>query len=273
MLRRLLGAYVRIEVRAGRGLGLVQVDPAQVEQLLLNLVLNARDAMPGGGRLTIETRDVEVAGGTAPPAPPGRYVMLAVSDEGVGMDAATRARVFEPFFTTKAAGEGSGLGLATVQQVVEQAGGSVRVDSEPGRGTTFRIYLPCGVEEAEPVSLAHDGQAPSGRETVLVAEGSESVRAITRELLAALGYTVLTASSAEETLRLARERSEPIDLVLADAAMPGLRGGALAEQLAAARPQTRVLLMSSAGEAALPKPFSQELLARAVRDALDATGR
>jgi signal transduction histidine kinase len=273
MLRRLLGAYVRIEVRAGRGLGLVRVDPAQVEQLLLNLVLNARDAMPGGGRLTIETRDVEVAGGTAPPAPPGRYVMLAVSDEGVGMDAATRARVFEPFFTTKAAGEGSGLGLATVQQVVEQAGGSVRVDSEPGLGTTFRIYLPCGMEGAEPASLAHDGQAPSGRETVLVAEGSESVRAITRELLAALGYTVLTASSAEETLRLARERSEPIDLVLADAAMPGLRGGALAEQLAAARPQTPVLLMSSAGEAALPKPFSQELLARAVRDALDATGR
>ena len=123
MLRRLLGAYVRLEVRAGRGLGPVRADPSQVEQLLLNLVLNARDAMPAGGRLTIETQDVEVAGGTAPPAPPGRYVMLAVSDEGVGMDAETRARIFEPFFTTKPAGEGSGLGLATVQQVVERAGG------------------------------------------------------------------------------------------------------------------------------------------------------
>ena len=269
MLRRLLGAYVRLEVREGRGLGPVRADPSQVEQLLLNLVLNARDAMPAGGRLTIETQDVEVAGGTAPPAPPGRYVLLAVSDEGMGMDAETRARIFEPFFTTKAAGEGSGLGLATVQQVVERAGGTVVVDSEPGLGSTFRVYLPCAAERPGRVALAHDAPVPRGRETVLVAEGSEPAREITRELALELGYQVLTASCAEEALRLAREWRAPIDVVLADAAMPGERGGSLGEQLRALRPSARVLLVSDTGDGALPKPFSRGQLARAIREALD----
>ncbi len=269
MLRRLLGAYVRLEVRAGRGLGPVRADPSQVEQLLLNLVLNARDAMPKGGRLTIETQDVEVAGGTKPIAPPGRHVLIAVSDEGVGMDAATRARIFEPFFTTKPAGEGSGLGLATVQQVVERAGGTVVVDSEPGLGTTFRVYLPCTAERPERVALAHDGPVPGGCETVLVAEGSEPAREITRELLEDLGYRVLTASCAEETLRLAREWAAPIDVVLADAAMPGGRGADLGELLLALRPRTRVLQVSDSEAGALPKPFSRGQLARAIRAALD----
>jgi len=269
MLRRLLGAYVRLDVRAGRGLGTVRADPSQLEQLLLNLILNARDAMPSGGRLTIETQDVEIAGETAPQAPPGRYVMLAVSDEGVGMDAPTRERMFEPFFTTKSPGAGSGLGLATVHQVVERAGGTLVVDSEPGLGTTFRVYLPCAAEPAERVPLAHDGPVPQGRETVLVAEGCEPVREITRELLEELGYRVLTASCAEEALRLARDWAAPIDVVLADAAMPGEPGSGLAEQLAALLPRTRVLLVSDTGEADLPKPFSRGRLARVIREALD----
>jgi signal transduction histidine kinase len=147
MLQRVIGEDVRVEVRAGHGLGRVRGDVAELERLFLNLALNARDAMPGGGRLSIETRDVEIAGGSDPPAPPGRYVMVAVSDEGLGMDEATRKRIFEPFFTTKP--EGAGLGLATVRGIVELSGGCIRVDSEPGRGTTFRVYLPCLDESAE----------------------------------------------------------------------------------------------------------------------------
>ncbi len=146
MLQRVIGEDVRVEVRAGRGLGRVRGDVAELERLFLNLALNARDAMPGGGRLTIETRDVEIAGGCDPPAPPGRYVMVAVSDEGLGMDEATRKRIFEPFFTTKP--QGAGLGLATARGIVELSGGCIRVDSEPGRGTTFRVYLPCLDESA-----------------------------------------------------------------------------------------------------------------------------
>ena len=149
MLQRVIGEGFRVEIRAGPGLGRVRADVTEMEQLLLNLALNARDAMPGGGRLTIETRDLEIAGGADPPAPPGRYVMVAVCDEGVGMDEETRKRIFEPFFTTKPEGAGSGLGLATVHRIVERHGGRIRVDSVPGRGTTFQVYLPCLDESAE----------------------------------------------------------------------------------------------------------------------------
>jgi signal transduction histidine kinase len=149
MLQRVIGEDFRVEIRAGRGLGRVRADVTEMEQLVLNLALNARDAMPRGGLLTIETRDVEIAGGTEPPAPPGHYVMVAVSDEGVGMDEETRQRIFEPFFTTKPEGAGSGLGLATVHRIVERHGGRIRVDSAPGRGTTFQVYLPCLDESAE----------------------------------------------------------------------------------------------------------------------------
>jgi CheY-like chemotaxis protein len=278
LLRRLIGDDVVMEIRPGAGIERVRADLAQMEQLLLNLALNARDAMPGGGRLTIETRDVEIAGGSAPPAPPGRYVMLAVSDEGVGIDAETLQRIFEPFFTTKPEGEGSGLGLATVHDVVHEAGGSIRVDSEPGLGTTFRIYLPCAAEAAEPQTVrAGLPEPPGGTETVLVAEDSEPVRELTRELLAALGYQVLTASRAEEALAIVRSVPGPIDLLLTDVVMPGTGGGSLAEQFVAARPQARVLFMSGYGEGIEPrpaapvlaKPFDQEQLARAVRGALD----
>jgi signal transduction histidine kinase len=149
ILQRLIGEGFRVEIRAGSGLGRVRADVTQMEQLVLNLALNARDAMPRGGRLVIETRDLEIAGGADPPAPPGRYVMVSVRDEGVGMDEETRKQIFEPFFTTKPEGAGSGLGLATVARIVERHGGRIRVDSEPGRGTTFQVYLPSLDESAE----------------------------------------------------------------------------------------------------------------------------
>ena len=241
MLQRVIGEDVQIEVRAGAGLGRVEADFAETEQLLLNLALNARDAMPHGGRLVIETKAV------------GRHVMLAVSDDGMGMDQGTRQRIFEPFFTTKPEGAGSGLGLATVQRIVERQGGRIRVESAPGRGTTFRVYLPCVDPPAEIARpLAEPSDLPGGRETVLVAEDSDAVREVTRELLEALGYVV----------------------------MPGMRGASLGEQLLAARPDARVLFMSGYGDGVAPgaegdgegvlrKPFDQNRLARAVREALD----
>jgi signal transduction histidine kinase/ActR/RegA family two-component response regulator len=282
MLQRVIGEDVQIEIRAGRGLGRVWADRTQMEQLLLNLALNARDAMPEGGRLTIETRDVAVDAGDPFTAPtPGRYVLLTVSDEGVGIDAETRKHIFEPFFTTKPEGAGSGIGLATVHGIVEQAGGSIRVDSEPGVGTTFRVHLPCADDPVDAPESAPDPAGPlGGSETVLVAEDSEAVREVTGELLTALGYTVLLASRGEEALGIARIHPGPIHLLLTDVVMPGLRGGNLAEQLTSTRPGTRVLFMSGYGEAAgtdgarpaatvLLKPFDQHRLARAVRESLD----
>jgi len=288
MVRRVIGDDVEIEIRAGRGLGRVRADRTQMEQLLLNLALNARDAMPGGGRLTIETRDIVVDDGDPfAPAPPGRHVLLAVSDEGVGIDAETRRHIFEPFFTTKPEGVGSGIGLATVHGIVEQAGGSIRVDSEPGVGTTFRVYLPCAEEAAvEAAPASGPAGIPGGRETVLVAEDSEAVRDVACELLAAIGYTVLAASRGEEALAIAQSHPGPIDLLLTDVVMPGLGGGSLAQQVRAARPEARVLFMSGCGEGAkaagrplagplLLKPFGQDRLARAVRECLegDESGR
>jgi signal transduction histidine kinase/CheY-like chemotaxis protein len=272
-LRRMLGAYVQLEVRTGGGRGLVTADPTQLEQLLLNLVLNARDAMPGGGRLTVETQEAVVAAQpteATQPVPPGRYVVLAVSDEGMGIDADARSHIFEPFYTTKAPGAGSGLGLASVHRIAQQAGGHVTLDSEPGFGTTFRVHLPWAGARPAIVAAGSSAPPPAGRETVLVADGSDPVRDVTRELLEGLGYTVLVASNAEEALRLARERREPIDVVLADAAMPGLHGGRLDQQLVEARPHTRVLLMAADAASGVAKPFTQDRLARAVRDALDA---
>jgi len=281
MLQRVIGEDVEIEVRAGRGLGRVEADFAETEQLLLNLALNARDAMPHGGRLIIETKDVEIAGESAPPVSPGRYVVLAVSDDGVGMDEETRKHIFEPFFTTKPEGAGSGLGLATVHRIVERRGGSIRVDSAPGRGTTFRVYLPCVEPPAETVrSTAEPSAQPGGRETVLVAEDSDAVREVTRELLEALGYTVMAAARGEQALEVARAHPGPIDLLLTDVVMPGIRGASLAEQLVASRPGVRVLFMSGYGDGVTPegagerdavlrKPFDQDRLALAVREALD----
>jgi signal transduction histidine kinase/ActR/RegA family two-component response regulator len=284
MLQRLIGEDVELAVRAGRGLGWVEADFAETEQLVLNLALNARDAMPQGGRLVIETKRVEIAGGSAPPVPPGRYAMLTVTDDGVGMDEETRRHIFEPFFTTKPEGAGSGLGLATVHRIVERHGGAIRVDTAPGRGTTFRVYLPCVERLAEPERPAVEPSArQGGRETVLVAEDSEAVREVTRELLEALGYTVVTAGSGEEALEAARAHHGPIDVLLTDVVMPGMRGASLARQMRAVRPGLRVLFMSGYGDGAEPggagerdavlrKPFDQDLLARALREALDQDG-
>ena len=286
MLQRVVGEDVEIQVRAAEKLGTVRADPTQVQQIVMNLVVNARDAMPRGGQLTIETANAEFDEQYAaehPPAKPGRFVMLAISDTGIGMDAETRRRIFEPFFTTKPAGEGTGLGLATVYGIVKQSGGHIWVYSEPGQGTTFKIYLPC-VDEPTQVEAAAAAAAPvaRGHETVLLVEDTGSLREVIREVLEQQGYTVLVASQGEEALALAQEHGGVIDLLLTDVVMPKLGGGDLARQLRGLRPALRVLYMSGyAGGAVsrlgaleegfvlLEKPFTGERLARAVREALD----
>jgi signal transduction histidine kinase len=260
LVRTVLGERVRIETRLSEGIGVVRMDAGRMEQLVLNLVLNARDAMPRGGRVLVETRDVEIRGGLSPPAPPGRHVLLVVSDEGVGMDAATRARVFEPFFTTKGEGEGTGLGLAVAQSIVEAARGTITVDSAPGRGTTFRIYLPCVERGAEAAGRkAHPPSA--GGETVVLVEGSASRGGVARQALASQGYSVLPASSAAEALGLLREHRGPVHLVVSGLAPPDLLAVSLARRAAAERPGVRVLFVD--------EPLDPERLARAVRDVLD----
>ena len=281
MLRPLLGEDVEVVTRLDPALGRVRVDPAQIEQVLMNLAVNARDAMPSGGTITLETADVSVpASGETPPA---RQAALTVRDTGHGMDEKTRAQAFEPFFTTKAGSGGTGLGLSTVYGIVQQSGGHIAVESAPGRGSCFRILLPCAegpgeAREAGPAAAA----PPAGGETVLVVEDEPAIRALACEMLESHGYLTLGAGSGEEALGLAVRHAGPIDLLLADVVMPGLAGPALAERFAVVRPHTRVLFMSGyagddlarrglADDAAhfLPKPFTQDLLARRVRDALD----
>ena len=271
LLRRLIGADVHLAMPLAPDLGAVKADPGQLEQIIINLAVNARDAMPRGGRLTIEAANMVVE------ARPGRYVMLAVSDTGIGMDEQTKARVFEPFFTTKETGKGTGLGLATVYGIVKQAGGFITVDSEPGRGTTFKVYLP---RVDEPVAPAIARPAPAeprrGTETVLVAEDAPSVRLVTRQVLERYGYTVLEAPTGDIALRLAAKHHGPIHLLLTDVVMPGLSGRQLAGQLSLLRSEMKVLYVSGyadtvePGAAYLQKPFAPEALARRVRDVLDA---
>jgi len=286
MLGRLIGEDIDVVVHAAPGLGTVKADPGQIEQILLNLAVNARDAMPKGGSLTFETANVDLDRGYAaahPTAEPGRYVMLAISDTGMGMDAETQQRIFEPFFTTKPEGQGTGLGLATVYGIVKQSGGHIWVYSEPGRGTTFKVYLP---RVDEPTRTARPGgtpaEAPGGLETILLVEDTQTLREVIRETLEESGYTVLLASNGEEALALARQREGPIDLLLTDVVMPKLGGGDLARLLLALRPGIRVLYMSGytngaisqhsvlgEGVMLLEKPFTGDKLARAVREALD----
>src|SRR5438874_2635176 len=272
LLRRLIGADVQLATSLASDLGAVKADPGQLEQIIINLAVNARDAMPGGGRLTIEATDMEEVEGR-----PGRWVILAVSDTGIGMDEQTKARIFEPFFTTKESGKGTGLGLATVYGIVKQAGGFIWVDSEPGRGTSFEVYLP---RVDEPVAPAITRPAPAepgrGTETVLLVEDAPAVRLVTRQVLERYGYTVLEAPTGDMALRLAAKHHGPIHLLLTDVVMPGLSGRQLAGQLSQLRSEMKVLYVSGytdtveSGVAYLQKPFAPEALARRVRDVLDA---
>jgi len=289
MLRRLIGEHIELRFVPCPSLGTVRADPARIEEVLVNLVVNARDAMPEGGRLTIETDNVELDAQyahTHAGARPGRYVMLAVSDTGCGMDRETLEHIFEPFFTRKQDGGGTGLGLPTVYGLVKQHGGNVYAYSEPGKGSTFKVYLPCVDEEPGPLpSAERDSAVPGGTETVLVVEDEQSVRELAARALRQFGYTVLEASGPEEALRLCRQHSARIKLVLSDLVMPGTDGLALTRQLRRICRQVKVLYMSGysgttvRGTALAPdamllqKPFSPGALAEAVRRALDGPCR
>ena len=288
MLRRVIDEDIELATSLAPDLGAVRADVGQLEQVLMNLAVNARDAMPTGGRLTIETANVEhdpdyARGHDA--AAVRRFAMLAVTDTGCGMDEATKARIFEPFFTTKPPGKGTGLGLATVYGIVKQAGGFIWVYSEPGQGTSFKIYLPevDATAEGEGGATAPAGtRVPGGTETVLLVEDAAAVRAVTKQVLERQGYTVLEAEDGEAALRLAHAHRGPIHLLLTDVVMPQLSGRELAERLAPLRPETRILYASGytddsvvrhgvleSGTAYLQKPFSPESLARKVREVLD----
>jgi PAS domain S-box-containing protein len=283
MLRRLIGEDVELSVRADPELASVRVDPGQIEQVVMNLAVNARDAMPRGGRLSIETANVvldERYARSHEAVKPGRYVMLAISDTGVGMDAATQARIFEPFFTTKP-GSGTGLGLATVYGIVKQSGGYIWVYSEPGRGTTFRIYFPRVEELPEAAAAPAPAESPGGHETVLLVEDQEALRGVVRESLEGLGYRVLEAPDGKGALELAAAAREPIHLLLTDVIMPRMSGVELAERLRARHEGLRVVFMSGytddvvtrSGLLAqrgrlLQKPFTTPVLARTLREAL-----
>ena len=283
MLRRLIGEDVELALDLHPDLPRVKIDPGQMEQVIVNLAVNARHAMPAGGRLTIETEPVVVGTGAPPPhgnLPEGWWVLLAVTDTGVGMDPETQARVFEPFFSTRAPGEGTGLGLSTAYGTVKQSGGHIFVDSAPGEGTRFSIYLPATAEEQD-----RDAQpgaaAETGTETILLVEDEEKVRAVVQRILLGRGYRVLEARSGDEAVALAGGYDGPVHLLLTDVTMPGMKGPELVARLLPGWPQLRVLYMSGYNDEDLPvegngapaclqKPFSAQTLARAVRAVLDA---
>ena len=285
MLHRLIGEDVELLTVLPAGLGLVRGDHGQIEQVIMNLAVNARDAMPNGGNLTLETANVELDEAYARghmPAEPGSYVMLAVTDTGFGMDASTQAHIFEPFFTTKEPGKGTGLGLATVYGIVKQHGGNIWVYSEPGHGTSFKIYLPrveMSAAKAEPHRAT--ARALRGSETILVVEDEQDVRSLVVRLLRSMGYWVLEASRADEALMVCLRHKGPVHLLLTDVVMPQMSGRDLLDRLRPLRPDIRVLFTSGyaeealhrkvleSGAAFLQKPFTEEALARKVRDVLD----
>jgi NO-binding membrane sensor protein with MHYT domain/nitrogen-specific signal transduction histidine kinase/CheY-like chemotaxis protein len=286
MLGRVVGENIEVKVLPAPDLALTMADPSQVTQILINLVVNARDAMPDGGLLTIETRNVEVDSvtfGQHLDAPPGRYVMLGVTDNGIGIAPEHQPRIFEPFFTTKGAGRGTGLGLSTVYGIVAQSGGSISVYSEPGHGSTFCVYFRQLAQPVPPgpTRVTHIAERLGGRETILVVEDEDAVREFAARALRQYGYSVLVARRAQEALLIAAEHPGAIDVVLADVIMPHTSGPGLMTKLHELRPASRVVFMSGFSENALghhgvlesnypflQKPFSPETLARKIREAL-----
>ena len=288
MLRRLIGVDIELTTRLDSELGRVKADQSQIEQVIVNLAVNARDAMPDGGSLVIETSNTIVNETLARGLPflrPGPHILLTVSDTGTGMDLTTQRHIFEPFFTTKPPGKGTGLGLATVYGVVKQSGGVVGVDSKPGKGSRFKIYLPQA--ESSSIAPASDTASPEackGNDTILLVEDEEALLNLTAAVLRENGYTVLTAKDGIQALEVARNFSDPIHLLLTDVAMPRMGGPALARHLVELRPTVRVLFMTGnagrnpGGVADLPtsseplaKPYSHQALIGHVRQALDTT--
>jgi CheY-like chemotaxis protein len=287
ILRRLIGEDIILSIVPSADLGTVLADPTQIEQVVLNLAVNARDAMPTGGSLMIETRNIVLEGnfiGADMDVAPGPYVVLALSDTGIGMSDETRLHIFEPFFTTKGLGKGTGLGLATIYGIVKQCGGHISVYSEPGQGSTFKIYLPRIETAAKDVGKAasEPPRDVTGSETILLAEDEDGVRKFTRAALEAAGYKVLAASSGQEALDLAAAQGGEIDLLLSDVVMPRMSGSELAERLRHARPGIAVLLMSGHTDEAvirhgvlaaevnfIQKPFTAAALKVQIRKLLD----
>jgi CheY-like chemotaxis protein len=287
MLRRLIGEDIEMSTTLGQGLGRIKADAGQIEQIVMNLAINARDAMPKGGKLNIETANVSLDDAYARghiSVTPGPYVMLAVTDNGMGMDAETQMRIFEPFFTTKAMGKGTGLGLATVYGIVKQSGGHIWVYSELRKGTTFKVYFPqvegMAVNVIQPGAQCGDSR---GTETVLVAEDEDSIRQLVRDVLTSKGYLVLEAKSGAEALAASHAHSGTIHLVLTDVVLPQMSGPDLAEQWALQRPETKIIYMSGYTNNAIcdhglldknlafiEKPFTPQNLVKKVREVLDA---
>ncbi|HEX2757759.1 MAG TPA: PAS domain S-box protein, partial [Thermoanaerobaculia bacterium] len=290
LLRRLIGEDVKLVTRLDPALGSIKADPGQLEQVLMNLAVNARDAMPEGGTLTVETANIMLDTGFAmanPGARSGEYAVLTVADTGIGMSDEVRSHVFEPFFTTKERGKGTGLGLATAYGIVKQSDGYITVDSEPGHGTTFRIYFPRAAGAAAASGRGErSALSPRGTETILLVEDESGVRRLSRTILEAQGYTVLEAASGDEALEIARSHAGEIHLVATDVIMPGMSGRVLWDQLRVLRPKSRVLFMSGytddaiarhgvlePGIAFLQKPFTPFSLAQKVREVLDAPAK
>jgi PAS domain S-box-containing protein len=286
MLRRLIGEHIVVVMVMPRGIGRIKVDVAHLEQAIMNLAVNARDAMPDGGTLTIEAEAIDVDAAYADrhiELKPGPHVVLAVSDTGTGMDEATRARAFEPFFTTKGPGRGTGLGLSTVYGIVKQSGGAIWLYSEQGRGTTFKLFFPCTAEEAAKSENERPVPSRRGSETVLVVEDDHQLRALVGTVLRGAGYVVVEAANPQKALAAAQQTTGSIHLLLTDVVMPQMNGRQLAEKVAPIHPETRVLYMSGYTENTivhqgviddgilfLPKPITPERLLAMVRKALDA---
>ncbi len=285
LLRRIIGENIAISVKTAQDLHITLADPSQMDQVLMNLCLNARDAMPNGGRLMLETRNIEVTEEycrLVPYAQPGSYVLLLVSDTGEGMDAETIEQIFEPFFTTKKMDKGTGLGLATVYGIVKQHGGFLNVESEVGKGTTFQIYFPAGSGMAEPREARSDEKPRKGSETILLAEDHDGLRLSAQEMLEALGYRVLLAANGLDAVRLFKANPDAVDLVILDVVMPGLSGPETYAKMASIRADLKVVFttgytsevarltsLMESGAGFLQKPYGLRSVGLKIRDVLD----